>query len=268
MGLSVQLVKQVNGFRLEVDWRIENELAVLFGYSGAGKSLTLQIIAGLLKPDAGRIAANGEVLFDSRKRINLPPQCRSLGYVFQDLALFPHMTVRQNIAYGATGLHRLARQQRVGEMLEVFHLEGLADKKSGEISGGQKQRVALARALIRRPQTLLLDEPFSALDNPLRLEMRGFLKQVHAEFNIPVILVTHDLLEAASLADTIFIYHGGKIVQSGSPQEIISRPLTPEVAALVELPEPALYHRPFLSQDSGLNPPERPMAAGFGKVSQ
>ena len=268
MGLSVKTVKQVNGFRLEVAWQIENELAVLFGYSGAGKSLTLQLIAGLLKPDAGRIAVNGQVLFDSLERINLPPQRRSLGYVFQDLALFPHMTVRQNIAYGATGLPRVARHQRVGEMLEIFHLEGLADKPPAEISGGQKQRVALARALIRRPQALLLDEPFSALDNPLRREMRQVLKQIHEEFTIPVILVTHDLLEAASLADTIFIYQGGKIVQSGSPQEIISRPLTPEVAALVQLPESALSQRLFISEDRGLNPIGRPMAAGLGKVSQ
>ena len=174
MGLSVDLVKQVNGFRLEVAWQIENELAVLFGYSGAGKSLTLQLLAGLLKPDSGRIAANGEVLFDSEERINLPPQRRSLGYVFQDLALFPHMTVRQNIAYGATGLPRVARRQRVGEMLEVFHLEGLADKPPAEISGGQKQRVALARALIRRPQALLLDEPFSAWIIPCAGRCAGF----------------------------------------------------------------------------------------------
>ena len=268
MGLSVDLVKQVNGFRLEVAWQIENELAVLFGYSGAGKSLTLQLLAGLLKPDAGRIVVNGEVLFDSRERINLPPQRRSLGYVFQDLALFPHMTVRQNIAYGATGLPRVGRCQRVGEMLEVFHLEGLADKPPAEISGGQKQRVALARALIRQPQALLLDEPFSALDNPLRREMRRFLKQIHAEFAVPVILVTHDLWEAASLADTIFIYHSGKIVQSGTPQEIISRPLTPEVAALVQLPEPACLSAWSTSEDRGLNPIGRPMAASLGKVAQ
>ena len=268
MGLSVQVSKRVNGFRLEVDWQIGNELAVLFGYSGAGKSLTLQLIAGLLKPDAGRVAVNGEVLFDSQERINLPPQRRSLGYVFQDLALFPHMTVRQNIAYGATGLHRVERDQRVGEMVHIFHLEGLADKPPTEISGGQKQRVALARALIRRPRALLLDEPFSALDNPLRREMRQVLKQIHAEFKIPVILVTHDLLEAATLADTIFIYHGGKIVQSGSPQEIISQPKTPEVAALVQLPEPVLPQSLFISEDQGLNPIGRPMASSLGKVSQ
>jgi molybdate transport system ATP-binding protein len=245
MGLSVAIVKQVNGFKLEVAWEIDNELAVLFGYSGAGKSLTLQLIAGLMNPEAGRIAVNGRVLFDSQQQITVPPQRRSLGYVFQDLALFPHMTVRQNIAYGATGLNRLERHQRVEEMLQVFHLEGLADKPPAEISGGQKQRVALARALIRRPQALLLDEPFSALDNPLRREMRQVLQGIHAEFGIPVVLVTHDLLEAATLADRLFIYHGGNIIQSGSPQEILSRPQTPEVAALVERPEATLLYSPF-----------------------
>lgn len=238
MGLDGNIVKQVNGFKLEVDWRLNNELAVFFGYSGAGKSLTLQLIAGLMKPDAGWIKANGEVLFDSRKRINVPPQLRSFGYVFQDLALFPHMTVRQNIAYGAIGLNRAKRQQRLEEMLEIFHLAGLAEKPPAEISGGQKQRVALARALIRRPRALLLDEPFSALDNPLRREMRQVLKQIHAEFSIPVILVTHDLLEASTLADTLFIYHGGRIVQRGAPLEVMRQPQTPEVAALVAMPEP------------------------------
>ena len=250
MGLSVQVSKRVNGFRLQVDWQIGNELAVLFGYSGAGKSLTLQLIAGLLKPDSGRITASGKVWFDSQDRINLPPQRRSLGYVFQDLALFPHMTVRQNIAYGATGLNRVERDQRVGEMLQIFHLEGLANKPPAEISGGQKQRVALARALIRRPQALLLDEPFSALDNPLRREMRRFLKQIHHEFAVPVILVTHDLLEATTLADTLFIYNCGKIIQRGSPQEIISQPQTPEVAALVQSPDQNLPE--FLSSSDNM----------------
>jgi molybdate transport system ATP-binding protein len=250
MGISGEIVKQVNGFKLKVDWQIDNELVVFFGYSGAGKSLTLQLIAGLMEPDAGWIKANGEVLFDSQKRINVAPQLRSFGYVFQDLALFPHMTVRQNIAYGATGLNRAKRQQRVEEMLEIFHLEGLAEKPPAEISGGQKQRVALARALIRRPRALLLDEPFSALDYPLRREMRQFLKRIHAEFSIPVILVTHDLLEATTLADTLFIYHGGRIVQRGSPQEVVSQPQTPEVAALVAVPEPSLPHRLLFSEGS------------------
>jgi molybdate transport system ATP-binding protein len=236
MGLSLEVVKKVNGFKLEISWKIDNELAVLFGYSGAGKSLTLQLIAGLLKPDQGRIAANGDILFDSEKHINVPPQHRNLGYVFQDLALFPHMSVRQNIAYGAAAVPRADRRQRVAEMLQIFHLEGLAEKLPAEISGGQKQRVALARSLIRRPQALLLDEPFSALDNPLRRKMRGFLKQIHTEFNIPVILVTHDLMEAATLADVLFIYHNGKVIQRGRPQEIISQPVNHYVASLVQLP--------------------------------
>jgi molybdate transport system ATP-binding protein len=268
MGISLDVAKKVNGFNLEVAWEIQNELAVLFGYSGAGKSLTLQLIAGLLEPDAGRIEANGNILFDSRKQINLPPQRRNLGYVFQDLALFPHMTVRQNIAYGAAGMPRGERRQRVAEMLPIFHLEGLANKLPAEISGGQKQRVALARALIRRPQALLLDEPFSALDNPLRREMRQFLKRIHGEFSIPVILVTHDLLEAATLADTLFIYYEGKIIQRGNPQEIISRPQTHEVAALVAAPDLSLPQWLFLNEASRLNHRGRPMAAGLRKVAQ
>jgi molybdate transport system ATP-binding protein len=185
------------------------------------------------------------VLFDSQKHINKPPQRRNLGYVFQDLALFPHMTVRQNIAYGAAGLPRAQRRERVAEMLPIFHLEGLAEKFPAEISGGQKQRVALARSLIRRPQALLLDEPFSALDNPLRREMRQFLKQLHADFQIPVVLVTHDLVEAATLADILLIYHAGRVIQGGNPHEIISQPQTPEVAALVAMPEPTLYPQLF-----------------------
>ena len=175
-------------------------------------------------------------LFDGEKHINVPPQHRNLGYVFQDLALFPHMSVRQNIAYGAAAVPRAERRQRVEEMLQIFHLEDLADKLPAEISGGQKQRVALARALIRRPQALLLDEPFSALDNPLRRKMRQFLKQIHTEFNIPVILVTHDLMEAATLADVLFIYHNGRVIQKGQPQEIINQPLNLQVASLVQLP--------------------------------
>ncbi len=175
MGLSLQLRKKVDGFALEVEWAIEEELAVLFGYSGAGKTMTLQMIAGLMKPDQGSIHLGGQVLFDSRAGINVPPQDRSIGYVFQDLALFPHMTVRGNIMYGANGLGKKERREKTREMIEIFHLEGLSEKKPAEISGGQRQRVALARALIRRPKLLLLDEPFSALDHPLRLEMHQYL---------------------------------------------------------------------------------------------
>ena len=232
MGLSLKLRKQVNGFNLDVEWAMENELSVLFGFSGAGKSMTLQLMAGLIRPDEGWIYSGDRVLLDSRAGINLSPQDRSIGYVFQNLALFPHMTVRGNILYGAGELKKEQREERIGEMIAAFHLDGLETRYPSEISGGQQQRVALARALIRRPDLLLLDEPFSALDNPLRLEMQKFLKEVQRKFNIPVILVTHDLLEAYAVADKIIVYSQGKIAQTGSPLEVGRNPVNAEVQKL------------------------------------
>jgi molybdate transport system ATP-binding protein len=233
MGLSVALKKKVNGFSLKVEWEIGDELAVLFGYSGAGKSMTLQAISGLMEPDEGTIKLNGIVYFDSALKINVPPQLRSCGYVFQDLALFPHMTVKDNIRYGANGLGKREREAALGEMIRTFRLNGLENNLPSEISGGQKQRVALARALIRRPDLLLLDEPFSALDNPVRVEMRKILRDIRREFTIPIILVTHDIFEAYTMADRIIICSGGRIVQTGSPEEIIHSPISPDVEALI-----------------------------------
>lgn len=235
MGLSVNVLKKVNGFTLEAQWQVDNELAVLFGYSGSGKSLTLHLIAGLMAPNRGKIISDGQILYDHKQRINVAPQKRSLGYVCQNLALFPHMTVKQNIKYGAKGLKRQEQEEGVRELLETFHLRDLENKLPGEISGGQKQRVALARALIRQPQALLLDEPFSALDHPLRLEMRQFLQEIRKKFQVPVILVTHDLQEVLSLGDKLIIYVAGKTVQTGTPQEIMAGPATPEVANLLML---------------------------------
>ncbi len=233
MGLSVSLKKKVNGFFLEVEWEIGDELAVLFGYSGAGKSMTLQAISGLMEPDEGTIRINGTVYFDSAAKINVPAQLRSCGYVFQDLALFPHMTVKDNIRYGASGLEKSEREEALIKMMSAFRLNGLENRLPSEISGGQKQRVALARALIRRPRLLLLDEPFSALDNQVRAEMRKILRDIRREFTIPVILVTHDLFEANAMADRIIIYSGGRIVQTGVPSEIFHSPASPDVEALI-----------------------------------
>ncbi len=232
MGLSLKLHKQVNGFKLDVEWAMENELAVLFGFSGAGKSMTLQLIAGLLQPDEGWIYSGNRTLFDSRSGVNLAPQDRSIGYVFQNLALFPHMTVKGNILYGAGDLKKEQREERIKEMIAAFHLVALESRYPSEISGGQQQRVALARALIRRPDLLLLDEPFSALDNPLRMEMQKFLKEVRREFNIPLLLVTHDLPEAFSLADKIIVYSQGRIAQIGPPKDIGLNPVDAEVKSL------------------------------------
>lgn len=228
MALSLHLHKKVAGFTLEVEWTIQEELAVLFGFSGSGKSMTLQLIAGLMKPDRGIIHLDERLLFDSRAGIDVCPQDRSIGYVFQDLALFPHMTVRGNIMYGANGLGKKERLEKAEKIIERFHLEGQADKKPAEISGGQRQRVALARALIRRPRLLLLDEPFSALDHPLRLEMHQTLTGAARQYKIPVIMVTHDLNEAFNLGDTIIIYSEGRVTQAGAPAEIRDNPVIRE----------------------------------------
>jgi molybdate transport system ATP-binding protein len=233
MGLSVSLKKKVTGFFLEVEWEIGDELAVLFGYSGAGKSMTLRSLAGIATADEGRIVLDGKVYLDSAAGINEPPQKRPFGYVFQDLALFPHMTLKENIVYGGKGISSSERNERANEMIGLFRLKGLERKLPSEISGGQKQRVALARALIRRPDLLLLDEPFSALDNPVRVEMRKTLGDIRREFRIPIVLVTHDMFEAYTMADRMIIYAGGRIVQAGSPEEIIHSPISPDVEALI-----------------------------------
>jgi molybdate transport system ATP-binding protein len=223
MGLSIKLKKKVKGFDLDVEWAVENEIAVLFGHSGAGKSMTLQLLAGLMTPDKGCIRSGESVLFDSSLRIDVPAYRRFFGYVFQDLALFPNMTARGNILYGAKGLGKNERESRFRTMIEIFHLKGLENKMPSEISGGQKQRVAFARSLIRMPRALLLDEPFSALDNKVRLEMRNFLKDIRLAFQIPVILVTHDIAEACTLADRIIVYSGGKIIRTGVPSDIFHK---------------------------------------------
>ncbi|MBE0557424.1 MAG: ATP-binding cassette domain-containing protein [Proteobacteria bacterium] len=232
MGLRVEVRKMVNGFSLDIEWQIANELAVLFGFSGAGKSMTLQMIAGLLKPDRGHVSLDDTVYFDSSTGTDLPPQERPFGYVFQDLALFPHMSVLQNILYGAANLPKAEKLDRAHDMIRAFKLTGLENRYPHEISGGQKQRGAFARALIRRPKMLLLDEPFSALDRPLRLEMRQFLLEVRGNFNIPALLVTHDFEEAVAISDKIIVYEQGKIAQIGSPEAVQANPVNQYVSLL------------------------------------
>ncbi|HTZ17667.1 MAG TPA: ATP-binding cassette domain-containing protein [Dissulfurispiraceae bacterium] len=247
MGLSVSVKKAVKGFTLDVSWQIGNELAVLFGFSGSGKSLTLQLVAGLMKPDSGVIKANGTIYFDSERNISATPQQRSLGYVFQDLALFPHMTVKQNILFGAKGVPKRETAERYHEMIDAFYINDLEKKRPSEISGGQKQRVAFARALMRRPDVLLLDEPFSALDTPLRIEMRAFLKDLRKTFQVPVVLVTHDAGEAASLADSIIVYSEGSVIQSGPAGDVFNNPADERVGRLLSGQETAL--RTFCRQN-------------------
>lgn len=233
MGLSVRLKRRVNGFSLDVAWEIGDELAVLFGYSGSGKSMTLQMIMGLIRPDEGIVRADSKIFFDSASGIDTPPQARTFGYVFQDLALFPHMTVMKNILFGAPDVPQQEKLSRAQAMIEAFKLVGLESRYPSEISGGQKQRVAFARALIRHPEVLLLDEPFSALDKPLRVEMRRFLQEIRTQFSIPVILVTHDFDEAAFLAEKIIVYSHGRVVQIGSVEQVVEQPASQEVQMLI-----------------------------------
>jgi molybdate transport system ATP-binding protein len=232
--LSLKLLARVSGFTLDIAWEMENELVVLFGFSGAGKSMTLNLLAGLARADRGFIMLGNSILFDSSRNILVPPQKRAIGYVFQDLALFPHMTVRQNISYGAFGLHGDERKETVQKMMGMLYLERLAEKYPSEISGGQKQRTALARVLVRKPEILLLDEPFSALDISLRLEMQKLMIELRTKFSVPVVLVTHDMYEAYTMADRIIVYSEGKIAQTGSPHDIFHMPVNPDVKALVD----------------------------------
>ncbi len=220
-GLNCCLEKQIKGFSLDVSIRSPAGITVLFGPSGSGKSMTLQLLAGLLAPDRGRVVLDGEILYDSEERVTVPPQKRSFGYVFQDAALFPHMTVMKNVLYGWPRSGGREGIGRAREMLERFHIRGMEDRYPCQISGGQKQRVALARALMRRPRALLLDEPFSALDIPLRAELRGFLSGLLEELRIPVILVTHDPADVSALADRVLFYKSGKIVTVENREDAI-----------------------------------------------
>ncbi|HMC31442.1 MAG TPA: ATP-binding cassette domain-containing protein [Candidatus Angelobacter sp.] len=224
-GLQVKLQKQFGAkklrrFALNVEFEAPAGVTVIFGPSGSGKTTVLQCLAGLLEPDAGVIEVDGATVFysapkdsarkDSARKINLPPQERRVGYVFQDLALFPHMTAAENIAFGI----RESGDQKsrlVRDILERFHIAHLAGNRPDEISGGERQRVALARALVTKPRLLLLDEPFSALDDELKLAIIGDLKQWLAQNNIPVLLVTHDRSEAQMLSERMLMMNNGSV---------------------------------------------------------
>ena len=221
------------GFHLDVDLEAGGGVTVLFGPSGAGKTLTLDCIAGFARPDSGRILLDDEILFDASARVNLPPRKRRCGYVFQNYALFPHMSLRENLMFGAERSPRLERHRRVNEMLDRFHLTGVAGRRPHEVSGGQKQRCSIARALIGSPQLLLLDEPARGLDAQLRAELYSVLRQIRSEFDVPILLVTHDLEECFQLGDRMIVLREGRVVQSGPPREVLDQPATTEVARLL-----------------------------------
>ena len=224
MALSLDIEKTLGAFRLRVRLETEDEVTALLGASGSGKSVTLRCVAGILTPDRGRIVLNGKTLFDSEKKINLPPQQRRVGYLFQQYALFPHMTAAQNIACGVRD--RARRSARVSELLRAMRLEDAADLYPRQLSGGQQQRVALARILANEPEALLLDEPFSALDSHLRFQLEQELRGVLRTFRKPVLLVSHDRDEAFRLSHTIAILRDGGIESHGAKDAVFRDPKT------------------------------------------
>ena len=203
---------KAGGFHLCVSVEASERCLVFFGHSGSGKTLTMQAVAGLFTPARGRISFGGRTVFDSERRVFVPARKRRVGYLFQDYALFPHLTVRQNIAFGlecGATLSGERRRKRVNEMLEAFEIGHLADQKPGLISGGQKQRVALARALAPRPDLLLLDEPFSALDPLMRERVRNQCKELLFRFDTPTIIISHDPADVAVFAESAVLFDGG-----------------------------------------------------------
>ena len=232
--LAVDFEKRLGDFHLRPRFTADEELVVLLGPSGSGKSLTLRAIAGLLQPDAGRIELPGGVVFDDGPRIDLPPQARNVGYVVQDLALFPHLNVAENIAFGLHGWPPLERRRRVAELVELLGLQGLERRLPRSISGGQQQRVALGRALAARPRVLLLDEPFSALDAPVRSTLRREVARLRRQLGLAALFVTHDLQEAFALADSIAVYDEGAVLQFGARDAVFRNPASVQVARLLD----------------------------------
>lgn len=211
-------------FLLDVQMEVPPGISILFGPSGAGKSSLLDCIAGLAQPDAGRIAIDGNVVFDSENKLNVQPQQRQIAYVFQTLALFPHMTVESNVAYGLPQAAERERDERVAEILKMFRVEQFRHRKPGEISGGEQQRVALARSLVTQPRVLLLDEPLTGLDADLKGSIIEDLRAWNAAHKIPVLYVTHSREEVDALGERVIAMEHGKIVSEGTPREVLDAP--------------------------------------------
>jgi len=232
--LTVTLQKQLGDFNLDVAFQVKKGISGILGPSGCGKSLTLQAIAGLLKPDSGKISIGERVLFDSEQKINIPTRDRNIGYVFQNYALFPHLSVAENIGYGLKGLSKQEKSTKVTKIIETVQLKGLESRYPNQLSGGQQQRVALARTLVTEPDILLLDEPFSALDQHVKqlLELE-LLEIIKRNFSGVVLFVTHNIEEAYRLCDHLCLYNHGKNIQFAEKERIVQSPVSKEAALIV-----------------------------------
>lgn len=232
MSLEVAIEKKVQDFRLSVEFKADGAPLGLLGSSGSGKSMTLRAIAGLETPDRGRIVLHGRVLFDSEERINVPARARRIGLLFQNFALFPHLRVAENIAFGLGRLAPEERDRRVTTQLAAAHLEGMENRYPATLSGGEQQRVALARALAIEPAALLLDEPFSALDTHLRGALERHLRDTLAHYGGSTLFVSHNLEEVYRVCGELVVLSGGNTVAQGPKEEIFRHPPTLEVARL------------------------------------
>ncbi|KAB7707568.1 ATP-binding cassette domain-containing protein [Bacillus aerolatus] len=229
--LEVQIEKSLHSFHLTSSFSVGNEIFGIIGPSGCGKSMTLQCIAGLQTPSSGKIILNERTLFDSNNKVNVSPQSRKIGYVFQNYALFPHLTVEKNISFGIR--HLPAYKDQVHEMIKRVKLTGLENRFPHELSGGQQQRVALARTLVTKPELLLLDEPFSALDPHIKSQLeQGLIDMIHENYQGAILYITHNLEEAYKLCNRILVYENGKVVQVGGKEEVVNNPANITVAKI------------------------------------
>ena len=233
MTLFVDIGKRRSAeFALEANFTASAGITILFGRSGSGKSTLLNCIAGLMRPDTGRIALDSRTLFDASSGIDLPPAQRAIGFLFQDLALFPHLTVAQNVGYGLAKMRADARRRRCAEILEAMRVSALSNRKPSQISGGEKQRVALARSLVTDPAIMLLDEPLAALDAITKSNIISDLREWNSAHGIPVIYVTHSLEEAFAVGESVVVLEAGKIIARGAPMEVLDTPRNETIAHL------------------------------------
>ena len=222
--LYVDIEKDLGSFKLKVKFEQEDGIVGLLGQSGCGKSMTLKCIAGIVKPDKGKIVLNDKVFFDSEKKINLPTQKRNIGFLFQNYALFPHITVKQNIQLGIEKLTKQEKDEITSRYLKKFKLEGFEDRYPWQLSGGQQQRIALARALCLNPDILILDEPFSALDYHLRSNMENELCEILKDYSGNVLFVTHDISEAYRISDDIIVFENGTSLPKRAKNDLFMQP--------------------------------------------
>jgi molybdate transport system ATP-binding protein len=235
--LTIQIRKRFSNvgrdFTLDVAFALAPGITIVFGPSGAGKTTLLDCVAGLTTPDSGKIVVGDRVLFDEAQAIDLPAQSRRIGYVFQDLALFPHLTVEKNVEYGLAGLNKNERRNKSDVILESFRIAHLRERKPGEISGGERQRVALARALVTDPCVLLLDEPMAALDAATKSKIIDDLRAWNAAHDIPILYVTHNREEVFALGDRVLVLENGRIIADGTPHGVMGAPRRESLAQLI-----------------------------------